>query len=63
MGDNIENKALSEIKIAKLAQKLPNYDILKNLTLHIGNVFANTTKRSGVSTMYSYEILPGQNTI
>ena len=59
MSDNIRNKAIFEIKIAKIAQNLPKIDILLNLTLmlHNGNVFAHTTKNSGVSIFYSYRDL------
>ena len=59
MSDNIRNKAIFEIKIAKIAQNLPKFDILQylTLTLHNGNVFANTTKNSGVSIFYSYRDL------
>ena len=56
MIDNIRNKAIFEIKIA---QNLPKLDILQNLilTLHNRNVFASTTKKSGVSIFYSYRDL------
>ena len=52
---HIRNKAILEIKIAKIAQNLPKFDIFANLTLtlHNVNVFAHTTKIS-VSIFYSY---------
>ena len=47
MSDNIRNKGIFENKIAKIAQNLPKFDILRKmtLTLHNGNVFANSYKK------------------
>ena len=55
MSDNTRNKTIFKTKFAKIAQKLPKFDILKKMTqtLHNMNVFANTTKKSGDSIMYS----------
>ena len=56
MSDNIRKNTIFETKIAKIAKKRPKSNNLKKLTrtLHNGDVFANTTKNSGDSTMYSY---------
>ena len=53
--NNIRNKAIFKTKMAKIPQNLPKIDILKQwLRLYNGNIFTNTTKRSGNSTMYNY---------
>ena len=55
MSDNIRNKKIFETKIAKIAKKYQNLTFWKNdSNVHNGNVFANTTKNSGDSRMYSY---------
>ena len=57
MGDSIRNKAIFKTKIAKIPQKLPKFDILKNDSnvAQWGRTFLLTLqKKSGDSTMYSY---------
>ena len=56
MSDNIRNKTIFETKIAKIAKKTTKISHFEKITptLHNGDVFANTTKNSGDSRMYSY---------
>ena len=59
MIDNIRNKAIFEIKMAKNCSKSTKNWHFTNLTLtmHNENVFDYTTKHSGVSIFYSYRDL------
>ena len=64
MSDNIRKTTILKTKIAKNAQKLPKFNILKNdpNVAQWGTSLANTTKRFGDSTMYSYWDMDRTNT-
>ena len=62
MSDNIRNKAIFEIKIAKIAQNLPKIDILQIWRCTMG-MFLLTLQKNPVSLSFIVtEIWPGQNT-